>query len=82
MIFKTSGVCASEIDLEVEDGNVVSVHFKGGCAGNTTGISQLVIGMPVNDVISRLEGITCGFKSTSCPDQLADALKKYQKETS
>lgn len=77
MTYKTSGVCSKEITFEVEDGIVKSVNFIGGCAGNTSGISNLVSGMPVEEVIKRLEGIKCGFRPTSCPDQLAKALKQY-----
>lgn len=77
MIYKTKGVCASQINIEVQDGIVKEVSFLGGCAGNTAGLSKLVEGMPVEEVINRLEGIRCGFKATSCPDQLAKALKEY-----
>lgn len=78
MRYKTSGTCSSAIDFEVEDGIVKEVKFIGGCSGNTQGISKLVEGMPVDEVISRLEGIKCGFKSTSCPDQLSKALKEWR----
>lgn len=78
MRYKTSGTCSSAIDFEVEDGIVKNVKFIGGCNGNTQGISKLVEGMPVEEVISRLEGIRCGFKSTSCPDQLSKALKEWR----
>ncbi len=78
MRYKTSGVCAAAIDFEVEDGRVKNVKFIGGCNGNTQGISKLVEGMMVEEVISRLEGIKCGFKSTSCPDQLSKALKEWR----
>ena len=78
MRYKTMGTCSSAIDFEVEDGRVKEVKFIGGCSGNTQGISKLVEGMPVDEVISRLEGIKCGFKSTSCPDQLAKALKEWR----
>jgi len=78
MRYKTSGTCSAAIDFEVEDGIVKNVKFIGGCNGNTQGISKLVEGMPVDEVISRLEGIKCGFKSTSCPDQLAKALKEWR----
>ena len=78
MRYKTSGVCAAAIDFEVEDGRVKNVKFIGGCNGNTQGISKLVEGMMVDEVISRLEGIKCGFKSTSCPDQLSKALKEWR----
>lgn len=78
MRYKTSGVCAAAIDFDVEDGIVKNVKFLGGCNGNTQGIARLVEGMPVEEVISRLEGIQCGFKSTSCPDQLSKALKEWR----
>ena len=73
--YKTSGVCSRTINIEIEDEVIKSVYFEGGCNGNTKGISALVEGMRVDDVIDRLEGIKCGFKGTSCPDQLAKALK-------
>ena len=74
--YKTKGVCSSTINFEVEDDVITSLQFVGGCNGNLKGISSLCIGMKVQDVIERLEGIKCGFKSTSCPDQLAKALKE------
>lgn len=74
--FKTQGVCAREINFDVEEGIVKNVKFVGGCMGNTTGVSKLVEGMKVEDVIERLEGIKCR-PTTSCPDQLAQALKYY-----
>lgn len=74
--YKTSGTCSRSIDFEVEDGIVKNVRFHGGCDGNLKGISSIVDGMKIEDVIARLEGIRCGFKSTSCPDQLAKALRK------
>ncbi len=77
MVYRTKGTCSSAIDFEVEDGVVTALSFMGGCNGNLKGISSLVVGMKVEDVISKLEGTTCGFKSTSCPDQLAKALKEY-----
>ena len=77
MEFKTKGTCSSKINFEIEDNKVMSVSFTGGCNGNLKGISALVEGMDINEVITRLEGTTCGFKSTSCPDQLATALKDY-----
>ena len=67
--YKTKGVCSRSIFIEVEDNIIKSVRFEGGCNGNTKGISALVVGMEVKDVIARLEGITCGFKGTSCPAQ-------------
>ena len=75
LTYKTNGVCSRSIDLEVEDGVVIDVKFNGGCNGNTQGISALVKGMKVEDVIEKLQGIKCGFKNTSCPAQLAEALK-------
>lgn len=74
--FKTSGVCARQINFEVENGIVKDVKFIGGCDGNAGGISMLVKGMKVEDVIEKLKGIKCGHKSTSCPAQLAEALEK------
>ena len=78
--YKTKGVCSRAIYIDVEDGIVKNVRFEGGCNGNTKGISSLVVGMKVDEVINRLEGIKCGFKSTSCPDQLAQALKETKKD--
>lgn len=77
MNYKTSGVCSKEIQFEIEDNIIKSVDFVGGCSGNTQGISKLVEGMSVDEVIKRLEGVKCGFRPTSCPDQLAQALKAY-----
>ena len=76
--YKPSGVCSRQIDIEVDGDTIKEVRFTGGCAGNTTGIASLVKGQKEDDVISRLEGIHCGFKPTSCPDQLAKALKKMK----
>ena len=70
------GVCSRKMIIEIDDGIVTDVKIMGGCNGNLQGISSLVKGMPVDEVIKRLEGINCGFKGTSCPDQLAQALKK------
>lgn len=78
MRYKTSGVCSSEIDFDIEDGRIKNVRFTGGCKGNLQGIARLVEGMPADEVIARLEGIKCGFKPTSCPDQLAKALKEWR----
>ncbi len=72
--YKTQGTCSSNIEIEVEDNIVKDVTFWGGCNGNLQGISRLIKGMPVKDVISRLEGIRCGMRPTSCPDQLCRAL--------
>ena len=73
--FTPKGVCSRKMTIEVEDGVVQSLHVEGGCHGNLQGISKLVAGMKVEDVIARLDGIRCGMKPTSCPDQLAQALK-------
>ena len=77
--YKTNGVCSRTIHIDVEDGIVKKVRFDGGCNGNTKGIGSLVEGMPVDEVIKRLKGIKCGFKGTSCPDQLATALEQMKK---
>jgi len=73
--YTTRGTCTRMIHITVEDGIIENVTFDGGCAGNTRGVSALVRGMRVEDAIERLKGIRCGFKSTSCPDQLALALE-------
>lgn len=75
MLYKTHGTCSTAIDLEVEGGIVKQVKFINGCPGNTRGIELLVQGMPAQEVIRRLKGVTCGHKPTSCPDQLARALE-------
>lgn len=77
MNYKTKGTCSQAIDFDIEDGKVYNVKFYGGCNGNLKGIGALVEGMEVAEVVKRLEGTTCGFKNTSCPDQLAKALKEY-----
>ena len=74
--YTTRGVCARAITFDLEDGIVRNVRFEGGCAGNTQGVAALVEGMPAEEAIRRLAGIRCGFKPTSCPDQLAQALQK------
>ena len=74
--FKTAGVCAQQINFDVEDGRVKNVQFIGGCLGNTTGVAKLVEGMKVEEVIDKLKGIKCR-PTTSCPDQLAKALEAY-----
>lgn len=76
--YKTKGVCSLEINFEIEDDIVKNVSFVKGCNGNLAGISKLINGMKVEDVITKLDGISCGFKSTSCPDQLAQALKSVK----
>ena len=78
MQYKTKGVCSQRIDFEVRDNKVYDVTFLGGCNGNLQGIGALVEGMDIDEAISRLQGIKCGFKSTSCPDQLAQALIRYK----
>lgn len=77
MVYKTKGTCSVEINFDVIDGRLHDVKFTGGCNGNLKGIGALVEGMKPEDVIARLKGTTCGFKPTSCPDQLAQALKQY-----
>lgn len=74
--YKTKGTCSQRILFEIDNGIVSSVQYIGGCHGNLQGISKLVEGMSVEDVIERLSGIRCGMKPTSCPDQLAKALKE------
>ncbi len=74
--YRPRGVCSRLMNIEAEDGVIKSVEVVGGCNGNLKGISSLVVDMPVKEAISRLEGITCGDKPTSCPDQLAQALKQ------
>lgn len=75
--YSTKGTCARRIYFDIENDIIKRVEFEGGCSGNTQGIASLVTGMNVHDVIDKLKGIKCGFKSTSCPDQLAKALKEY-----
>lgn len=79
MKYKTQGVCAQSIEFEVDNGKVFNVQFTGGCNGNAKGVCSLVDGMEVDDVIRKLEGIRCGYRPTSCPDQLAQALKNISK---
>ena len=74
--YTTKGTCSRAISFQIEDGKLKNVAFLGGCNGNLKGICSLVEGMNVDEVISRLEGTTCGSKATSCPDQLATALKE------
>ncbi len=73
--YRTSGTCSRQISFDIVDGNVHNVSFVGGCNGNLKGIGKLVEGMPAEDVIAKLEGTDCGGRGTSCPDQLAKALK-------
>ena len=76
--YKPAGVCAKEIEFDIEEGRVRRLVFTSGCPGNLKGIESLVEGMPVDEVIRRLQGITCGKKSTSCPDQLSRALQEWR----
>ncbi len=80
MKYKTSGVCSKLIEFDVVDDKVTNVKFVGGCSGNTQGVAALIEGMDINEAIKRMEGIKCGFKSTSCPDQLSKALKQYKEQ--
>ncbi len=80
--YKTSGTCSVKIEFEVNDNILSNVRFYGGCNGNLKGISSLCEGMEISEVINKLDGIKCGYKSTSCPDQLAKALMKFKSEMS
>ncbi|MBE6546766.1 MAG: TIGR03905 family TSCPD domain-containing protein [Ruminococcaceae bacterium] len=82
MEYMTRGVCSRKIEIELEGEVIRSVRFQGGCAGNTQGVAALVVGMTAEEAIRRLGGIRCGFKSTSCPDQLATALRQYRESKS
>ena len=77
MVYKTKGTCSREIHIEVENDIIKDVAFIGGCNGNTQGIASLVKGMNIHAVIAKMEGIDCGGRGTSCPDQLAKALKNF-----
>ena len=76
MIYKTNGTCSTQIELDVEDGLVRNVKFTNGCNGNLQGIGKLVEGMKAEEAIEKLRGIKCGFKNTSCPDQLSYAIEQ------
>ena len=78
--YRTKGTCSSQIDLEIEDGIVKSVKYTGGCNGNLKGVSKLAEGQKATDLIEKLKGIRCGYKDTSCPDQLARALEEALKQ--
>ncbi|MBQ8350611.1 MAG: TIGR03905 family TSCPD domain-containing protein [Clostridia bacterium] len=81
MTYRTRGTCSRDVTVELDDnGTIVSAVFNGGCAGNTAGISRLVVGMDAKEAIARLKGVRCGLKSTSCPDQLALALEQCLSE--
>jgi uncharacterized protein TIGR03905 len=80
MRYQTHGTCSGSIQFDVtDDGKVCNVKFVGGCDGNSKGVANLVEGMPIDEVITKLKGISCGYKKTSCPDQLALALEQYKK---
>jgi uncharacterized protein (TIGR03905 family) len=79
--YQTNGVCSRQIDIELDDNKVITAcRYTGGCHGNTQGVAALVIGMTAEEAIKRLEGIRCGMRNTSCPDQLARALKEMLAE--
>ena len=78
--YKTRGTCSSKIILDVDDNKLTHVEYVGGCNGNLQGISRLVQGMDIDEIISRLGGIRCGMKQTSCPDQLATALQEVKEQ--
>lgn len=78
--YSTSGVCAKDIEFDIEDNKVKNVRFHGGCNGNLQGISKLIEGMEVEEVVEKLSGLDCGMKTTSCPDQLAQALEAVIKK--
>lgn len=78
--YNPSGVCSRHFTFEIEDNKVRSLKVEGGCNGNLNGISKLLVGMEVDEVINRLQGTTCGFKNTSCPDQIAKALQSFKQQ--
>ena len=80
IVINPKGVCSRAIIVEVENNIIVDVTFTGGCSGNTQGVGALLKGMNVDDAISRLEGIKCGFRNTSCPNELAKGIKEYYKK--
>ena len=80
-VYNTQGTCSKQIIIDVDENNIIeNVTYIGGCNGNTKGISSLVKGMKIEDVIKKLQGIQCGFRPTSCPDQLATALKQIKEK--
>ncbi|MCM1306046.1 MAG: TIGR03905 family TSCPD domain-containing protein [Bacteroides sp.] len=79
-VYHTKGTCSSQITFDIENGVVTNVRFRGGCNGNLQGISRLVDGKTVDEIEGLLQGVKCGFKSTSCPDQLAKAVRQAQNE--
>ena len=78
MVYTTQGTCSRQITFDVVDNKLTNVRFLGGCSGNTQGVSKLVEGMDIDEVIKRTDGILCGARPTSCPDKLARALKQYK----
>ena len=80
MVYKTKGTCSTQIDIDVENGIIKHVEFTNGCNGNLQGVSRLVEGMKCEDAIAKLRGIKCGFKSTSCPDQLSYAIEQAMQQ--
>ena len=78
--YRPRGVCSQNFDFDLEDGKIVALKVTGGCDGNLKGIAGLLAGMEIDEAIRRMEGIRCGFKSTSCPDQLAKALRAFRDE--
>lgn len=78
MKYTTKGVCSRSITFDIVDNKVTNVQFEGGCAGNTQGVARLIEGMDIDEAIRRMQGIKCGFKPTSCPDQLSIALTQYK----
>jgi uncharacterized protein (TIGR03905 family) len=81
MHYKTKGTCSRAITFDIQNNKVTNVRFEGGCSGNTQGVAALVEGMDIDEAIHRMRGIRCGFKPTSCPDQLAIALEQYKEGT-
>lgn len=81
MVYKTRNVCSREIHFDVKDHKLTNVEYIGGCSGNTRGLARLLEGMDISEVIERLDGVHCGPRPTSCPDQLAQALKAYEQGT-
>ncbi len=79
--YQTQGTCSKLINIALKEGKIVDIEFIGGCNGNLKGISKLVTGLTIDEVIDKLQGITCGPKSTSCPDQLAQCLIQYKSKT-
>lgn len=78
--YKTKGVCSTNIELKIEGEKLVDINITGGCNGNLKGIRSLIIGMELDEIVKKLSGIKCSFRNTSCPDQIACAIKEYQGE--